>query len=118
MLCGEIWRVSLALPPGDAHGSDAAAVVVQDASYGRGSPMVLVTPITEDASAIGFPGTVALETESGNGVPDNAVAMVFQLRAIDRSRFLSKIGDVTEDSLNEIMCEIDRLTGRTPKPVD
>jgi mRNA-degrading endonuclease toxin of MazEF toxin-antitoxin module len=92
-------------------------VVVQDAAYGRGSPMVLVTPLTEEPSAIGFPGTVALNGDA-DGVADRATAMVFQLRAIDRTRFINKIGAIGEDTLNEIMAEIDRLTGRTPKTVD
>lgn len=77
--------------------------------------MVLVAPLSEEPSAIGFPGTVALE---GEGLPNSAMAMVFQLRAIDRTRFINKVGSVTEDSLNDIMGEIDRLTGRTPKAVD
>ena len=118
MLCGEIWTVSLAVPQGELQDDKASAIVVQDAAYGRGSPMVLVVPMTEDSSAIGFPGTVALDQDGGENVPDSAIGMVFQLRAIDRTRFLAKIGSVSEDALNEIMLEIDRLTGRTPKPVD
>src|SRR5688500_7828 len=108
MLCGEIWNVSLAVPHGEPESDGASAIVVQDAAYGRGSPMVLVVPITEDSSAIGFPGTVALDPEGGENVPGSAIGMVFQLRAIDRTRFLNKIGSVSEDSLNEIMLEIDR----------
>ena len=80
--------------------------------------MVLVAPITEDPNAIGFPGTVALEPAPGNGIPQTSTAMVFQLRAIDRSRFIRKCGQITEENLNEILGEVDRLTGRTPKPID
>jgi mRNA interferase MazF len=117
MACGDIYRVSLAVPPGDTQGREAMAVVVQDAAYGRGSPMILVAPVTEDPNAIGFPGTVALHPEHSALAP-SSTAMVFQLRAIDRTRLLEKVGVVTEENLNEILGEVDRLTGRTPKPID
>jgi mRNA interferase MazF len=118
MICGEVWRVSLAVPPGDTHGREAEAIVVQDAAYGRGSPMVLVAPLSEDPNAVGFPGTVPIEPDSGNGIATMSTALVFQLRALDRARFVSKLGSVREDVLNEVMGEVDRLTGRTPKAVD
>lgn len=116
VVCGEIWRVNLAVPPGDTHGGEADALVVQDAAYGRGSPMVLVVPLSEEPSSIGFPGTVAIDQVSEmNGAP---TAMVFQLRALDRGRFVQRLGEVSEAALNEVLAEIDRLTGRTPRPLD
>lgn len=118
MVCGEIWRVSLAVPPGDTQGREADAIVVQDAAYGRGSPMVLVTPLTDDPTAIGFPGTVHVEAHESDALDISSTAMVFQLRAIDRGRFLQKLGTLPEALLNEILGEIDRLTGRTPKSID
>ena len=114
MVCGEIWRVNLAVPPGDNHGGEADALVVQDAAYGRGSPMVLVVPLSEEPSSIGFPGTVPID-QGSQGSP---TAMVFQLRALDRGRFVQRLGEVGEAELNEVLAEIDRLTGRTPKPLD
>lgn len=118
MVCGEIWRVNLAVPPGDTQGREADAVVVQDAAYGRGSPMVLVTPLTDEPTAIGFPGTVHVGAHDSDAFDKSSTAMVFQLRAIDRSRFLRKLGNLPAGLLNEILGEIDRLTGRTPKPMD
>lgn len=118
MVCGEVWQVNLAVPPGDTAAREALALVVQDAAYGRGSPMVLVAPLTEDPNAIGFPGTVCMQPNEQNGLESDATAMVFQLRAIDRSRFVAKVGEVPEETLNEVLGEVDRLTGRTPKARD
>ena len=80
--------------------------------------MVLIAPLTEEPSAIGFPGTVAIEGGNGSGLPAPVTAMVFQLRAVDRSRFIEKVGEVREPVLNEVLGEVDRLTGRTPRPLD
>lgn len=78
--------------------------------------MVLVVPLSEEPSSIGFPGTVAIEQNAGlNG---STTALVFQLRALDRARFVQRLGEVSEQTLNEVLAEIDRLTGRTPRPID
>ena len=42
-----------------------------------------------------------------------SVALVFQLRAIDRRRVEKRIGSVSREVLNEIFAELDKLTGRT-----
>jgi mRNA-degrading endonuclease toxin of MazEF toxin-antitoxin module len=41
-----------------------------------------------------------------------SVALVFQLRAIDRQRVEERIGSVSRAVLNEIFAELDKLTGR------
>jgi mRNA interferase MazF len=50
------------------------------------SPMLMVVPITSSLGALRFPFTVKIEPSNLNGLTLSSVAMIFQMRAIDRKR--------------------------------
>ncbi len=47
-----------------------------------------------------------------NGLRAESVALVFQLRAIDRRRLQERIGTVSTQVLNAMFEELGKLTGR------
>jgi mRNA-degrading endonuclease toxin of MazEF toxin-antitoxin module len=53
-----------------------------------------------------------IHTTAENGLPQASVALVFQLRAIDRRRVQERIGSVSGAVLHELFAELDKLTGR------
>ena len=57
--------------------------------------------------------TTSIQPTTENGLRQVSVALVFQLRAIDRRRVEERIGSVSREVLNEIFAELDKLTGRT-----
>ncbi len=61
-----------------------------------------------------FAGTILIHPTAENGLPQVSVALVFQLRAIDRRRVQEHIGSIGETILREMLAELDKLTGRTP----
>ena len=71
------------------------AVVVQDDDYGGGLPVVLVVPLTTARAAMRFAGTRLIRPTAENGLRQASVALVFQLRAIDRRRIQERIGTVS-----------------------
>ncbi|MGL5876430.1 MAG: type II toxin-antitoxin system PemK/MazF family toxin [Xenococcaceae cyanobacterium] len=73
------------------------------------SPMLMIVPITSSLGALRFPFTVKIEPSNLNGLTLPSVAMIFQMRAIDRKRIIRKIGDLESEYLAEVDAEIWRM---------
>lgn len=102
------------LPAADGHEQRGRrpAVVLQDDAFAGRSPVVLVVPLTTAVGTLRFSGTVLVQPTAENGLSRRSVALVFQLRAIDRRRLRERIGRVGEEVLRAIFAELDKLTGR------
>jgi mRNA interferase MazF len=70
------------------------------------SPMLMVVPITSSLGALRFSFTVKIEPSSQNGLTLPSVAMIFQLRAIDRNRLIRKVGELEPEYLAQVDAEI------------
>ncbi|MBD2534952.1 type II toxin-antitoxin system PemK/MazF family toxin [Nostoc flagelliforme FACHB-838] len=70
------------------------------------SPMLMIVPVTSSLGALRFPFTVRIEPSEQNGLTLPSVAMVFQLRAIDRKRIIQKIGELELQYLAQVDAEI------------
>ncbi|MBW4583068.1 MAG: type II toxin-antitoxin system PemK/MazF family toxin [Tildeniella nuda ZEHNDER 1965/U140] len=73
------------------------------------SPMLMVVPVTSSLRALRFPFTVQIEPSATNGLTLSSVAMVFQLRAIDKKRIIRKLGELEMEYLAQIDAEIWRM---------
>jgi mRNA interferase MazF len=73
------------------------------------SPMLMIVPVTSSLSALRFPFTVKIEPSNLNGLTLPSVAMVFQMRAIDRKRIIRKIGNLESKYLDRVDAEIWRM---------
>ena len=111
MTVGDIVWVEL--PPGDGReqGGRRPAVVFQDESFAGLSPVVLVIPLTTALAATRFPGTVLIHTSTENGLRQPSVALVFQMRGVDRRRFRERLGSLSPEVVAELHSTLDRLTG-------
>jgi mRNA interferase MazF len=110
---GDIHWVQLPAANGREQQGRRPAVILQDDQYAGGLPVVLVVPLTTARATIRFAGTVLIQPRAENRLPQVSVALVFQLRAIDRRRIQERIGSVGETVVHEILVELDKLTGRT-----
>jgi mRNA interferase MazF len=70
------------------------------------SPMLMVIPVTSALGALRFPFTIRIEPSDQNGLTLPSIALVFQLRAIDRKRIVRKIGELEAELLAQIDAEI------------
>jgi mRNA interferase MazF len=109
---GDIHWVDLPGADGREQRGRRPAIVLQDDSYGSALPVVLVVPLTTARGATRFAGTTLIHPTPENGLPQVSVALVFQLRAIDRRRLLERIGTVNVEVLHALFEELDKLTGR------
>jgi mRNA interferase MazF len=111
---GELYWVNLPHSNGHEQAGRRPAVVIQDDVYAGTLGTALVVPVTGQPANARFPGTVAVAPSAQNGLLRSSVVLVFQVRALDRRRFLNRIGVVEPAVLADILAELDRLTGRPP----
>ena len=113
MSVGDIHWVDLPSENGREQRGRRPAVVIQDDNYGRNLPVVLVAPLTTARATMRFAGTTLVHPTSENGLNQESVVLMFQLRAIDRRRLQGRIGAVDAEVLNAMFDELGKLTGRS-----
>jgi mRNA interferase MazF len=102
---GDIHWVDLPAVNGREQRGRRPVVVFQDDDYGGNLPVVLVVPLTTARAAMRFAGTTLIRPTVANGLRQVSVALVFQLRAIDRRRMQERIGTVSAEVLNAMFEE-------------
>ena len=112
MTVGDIHWVRLPAANGHEQGGRRPAIILQDDRYAGGLPVVLVVPLTSARAAMRFPGTTLIQPAPENGLREASVAIVFQLRAVDRQRVEDRIGAVSPQALAEVLAELDKLMAR------
>jgi mRNA interferase MazF len=112
VIVGDIHWVQLPTANGHEQRGRRPAVILQDDHYAGGLPVVLVVPLTTARAAMRFAGTTRIPPTAENGLQQASVALVFQLRAIDRRRIAERIGSVSAEVVHAIRAELDKLTGR------
>ncbi len=81
---GEVWRVRIPFAPGHAQAGDRPALIVQNDQFLASLPTVLIVPFTSTTAAGRFAGTLSVQPDGANGLTLPSVALVFQVRAIDK----------------------------------
>ena len=69
-------------------------------------------PLTTARAAMRFAGTILLQPTVENELRQSSVALVLQIRAIDRRRIEERIGSVSAEVVHAMRAEPDKLTGR------
>ena len=69
----------------------------------------MVAPITSNLNALRFVFTVKVDPSSENGLIQTSIIMIFQMRAIDKSRVIRKIGKLSDEDLQRVDAEIWKL---------
>ena len=107
MARGDILLVSLPATGGREQSGRRPAVAVQTDIAGE--PLLMVAPITSNLTALRFTFSVRVEPSAENGLTVPSVIMIFQMRAIDKTRIIRKIGRMTSDDMQRIDAEIWRM---------
>ena len=112
MSIGDIYWVELPENDGKEQRGRRPAVILQDDSYASSLPTVLVVPLSSTKAALRFPGTALIRATERSGLRNDSVALVFQLRAIDRSRIANYLGVISVDEQVAIQDELQKLLGQ------
>jgi mRNA interferase MazF len=112
MTKGEVWRVRIPPAPGHAQTGERPAIIVQDGPLIASLPTVLIVPFTSIQSAARFACTLFVQPDQQNGLTAPSVALVFQLRALDKRNCLHQVGVLDGPTLDPVFALLDLLMGR------
>ena len=96
---GDIWQVDL--PDGVGHeqkGKRPAVVVV----HVKENATVVIIPLTSELQNERFSHTCCIQPSQENGLSEESVALVFQIRALDPQRFMQKKGKLDKKDMETI----------------
>ena len=95
---GEIWLVELPFPLGHEQTGTRPAIIMSDLE----ADISIVIPLTSNIQALRFPHTLEIKKSTNNGLETDSIALVFQLRAIDKSRLRKRLGNLETTILTKI----------------
>lgn len=107
---GDVVRVRLPPPPqggGHEQAGNRPAVVVQCDDNSPGT--AIVVPLTSRQQHLRFPGAVQIKQTDENGLSTDSVALVHQVRAIDRKRIGEQLGHLSQEDLSRIKDSLRKL---------
>ena len=95
---GEVRIVEIPGVDGHEQAGLRPAIIVADTH----TAVVIVIPCTSNIQALRFPFTVRIEPTRHNGLDSATIALLFQIRAIDKRRLKKKIGFVERKVIDEM----------------
>lgn len=113
---GEVWWADLGeFRPREQTGR-RPVVIWQSDTLTRALQSVLVIPLTTNLNRANLAGT-AIIGASTKGLPEDSVALAFQMRAIPKSALKSKIHTLEDSELAELELATDEAIGRVEPAV-
>lgn len=104
MARGDVLLINL--PSSDKREQSGRRPAVAVQTDVAGEPMLMVAPITSNLNALRFTFAVKIEPSNKNGLTQTSIVMIFQMRAIDKSRIIKLIGKLSDEDLKKIDIEI------------
>jgi mRNA interferase MazF len=111
---GDIFFVRLPVPSGQSGREQIGnrpAIVVQAEASDSGLPTTMIVPMTSSSRALRFPHTFQVDPSPQNGLTRSSILLVFQLRAIDKSRLGDHIGRLEQCHMQTLETEMRALLG-------
>jgi mRNA interferase MazF len=109
---GEIWWADLPAPVGSGPGFRRPVVVVQGDALNRSRLATAVcVPLTSNMRWAGAPGNVLLAART-TGLPQDSVANVSQVIALDRTLLDERAGKLPRAKLELVLSGFDIVLGR------
>ena len=98
---GEIYYADLSPVVGSEQGGVRPVLVVQNDVGNKYSPTVIVSAITSQLGKAKLPTHIELSAEEYN-LPKNSVALLEQIRTLDKRRLQEKITTLSQSKMREI----------------
>lgn len=73
---------------------------------------VLVVPLTTNLDRANLAGTAIVQASPEEGLPEDSVALAFQMRAISKAALDARVRALTEEELAELELATDEALGR------
>ena len=108
---GEVWWADLGPYRLREQTGRRPVIIWQSDALTQALQSILVIPLATNTKRAHLAGT-AVVAASPDGLPEDSVALAFQLRAILKSALQSKIRNLTEDEVMELELATDEALGR------
>jgi mRNA interferase MazF len=109
---GEVWWADLgAYRPREQTGR-RPVIVWQSDALTRVLQSVLVVPLTTNLDRSNLAGTSVVQASPKQGLPEDSVALAFQMRAVPKNALDTRIRTLTESELAELELATDEALGR------
>ena len=92
---GDIWVVELPQLSGHEQEGIRPAIVLTNTP----ASVAVVIPCTSNSHALKFPYTLLIEPSTMNGLSISSIALILQIRAIDKKRLKKQIGTLERSNL-------------------
>ena len=102
---GDIFFSDLNPVKGSEQGGVRPVLVIQNNTGNHFSPTVIIAPITSQLKKNSLPTHVTLPT--GNGLPEQSMVLLEQIRTVDRNRigqYISTVDDETMAAIDAAIC--------------
>ena len=102
---GDVAYFDLGNPPGGSGREQAGtrpAIIISGGSTDRGNPMVTVVPLTTNSTTTKFPHTQLITSSKDNGLSTDSVALIFQIRSLDKRRIKNIVGKLSPKNLKRV----------------
>ena len=110
---GEVVWVDLGNPPGGSgreQAGDRPGIVISAGDSNPGNPMITIVPLTCVRGANRFPHAVDnIVPSQTNGLGCTSVALIHQIRSLDKNRVRRISGNLEDHYLKQIEVEIKNL---------
>lgn len=112
MLRGELWWADLGpFRPREQTGR-RPVVIWQSNALTRVLQSVLVIPLTTNLDRANLAGTAMVYASPEDGLPEDSVALGFQMRAVPKAALDTRIRSLSETELSELELATDEALGR------
>jgi len=92
---GEVWLVDIPSSKGHEQYGSRPVIITSNPE----ANIIAIVPFTTNLSYTKFRHTIAINPSSNNGLNKKSIVLIFQVRAIDKSKLIRKIGNIENSTL-------------------
>jgi len=103
---GDVWIIEFPDSDGSEQGGTRPCIIIADTQ----TALILVIPLTSNLKSLEtLPFTLKISKSNINGLNYDSVALIFQLRAVDKRRLTRKLGNLEFSYLDQINKNLKQL---------
>lgn len=103
----EIWYANLDSIKGREQSGIRPVVIVSGNNLNDNSNLKIVCPVTSQLKK--YAGSLLIEKNSDNKLSKDSEVLVFQIRTIDETRLIKKIGTISNSQMEIILFYLDEI---------
>jgi len=108
---GEVWLINLDPTVGAEIRKTRPAIIMNEDAIGI-LPLRIIVPLTDWKEHFKIaPWMVRIDPEPANGLNKASAADAFQIRSVSQTRFVNRIGRITNEQVQEVLKAIQTVIG-------